>query len=296
MSYEDSIIKRLSQVGIIGNIALTAFKLYAGIKGNSGAMVSDAIHSLSDSFSTFIALIGVMFSHRKEDKAHPYGHERMECVAALALGAILLATGLGIGLSGMKKILVGTQGQLAVPDSLALSAAIVSIIVKESMYWYTRHYAGILNSPAFMADAWHHRSDALSSAGSMIGICGAMAGYPVLDSAASVVICLFILKTSFTILKDSLDKMIDTSCNEEYEKAVSAFILAHPEVLSLDVLRTRMFGNRIYIDAEIALDASLTLLDAHTIAERVHDSVEQSFPNIKHIMIHINPADKDTLP
>ena len=286
---EQAIVNRVSTVGIAGNVALTAFKLFAGIAGHSGAMVSDAVHSLSDVFATFIAFLGVRFSSREADQGHPYGHERMECVASLALGLILLLTGLGIGWSGLKNIFGGQEGPLAVPNALALSAALVSIVTKEAMFWYTRHYAKILNSAAFMADAWHHRSDAFSSIGSLIGIAGAMLGFPVLDPIASVVICLFILKVAYDILRDSLNKLLDASCGAEVEAELSKFIAKQPGVVRLDLLHTRMFGNKIYIDTEIAVNGDQSLRDAHAIAERVHDQVESTFPNIKHIMIHVNP-------
>ena len=274
---EQKMINHLSTVGILGNVILTAFKLLAGIIGHSGAMISDAVHSLSDVFATFIAFLGVKLSKKSADSEHPYGHDRLECVASMVLAAILLATGIGIGMSGVKTIIAGDYSHLQAPGTIALVAAIVSILTKEGMFWYTRHYAKILDSAAFMADAWHHRSDAFSSVGSLIGIGGAMLGFPVLDPLASVVICIFILKVAFDIFKDALDKMLDTSCSEEYEE-------------KLDLLRTRMFGNKVYIDAEIAVDGALSLKDAHAIAEDVHDNVEKKFPNTKHIMIHVNPA------
>lgn len=287
---ENTMIRRISLVGIIGNILLSAFKLFAGIAGNSGAMVSDAVHSLSDVFATFIAFLGVRLSKREADQKHPYGHERLECVASLLLGLILAVTGFGIGKAGIGKIIAGNYEALAVPGVIALAAAIVSILSKEGMYWYTRHYAKILNSPAFMADAWHHRSDAFSSIGSLIGIAGAMLGFPVLDSAASVVICLFILKVSYDILKDAISKMLDTSCGESYDKALADYISAQENVICIDSLHSRMFGNRTYIDLEIQVDGNLSLKDAHAIAERIHDNVEEHFSDVKHITIHLNPA------
>lgn len=289
---EQKIVNRLSTVGIFGNILLTTFKLIAGIVGHSGAMISDAIHSLSDVFATLIAFLGVKMSQKKADKAHPYGHERLECVASMILAAILLFTGLGIGATGLQKITAGNYDQLAIPGVIALTAAVVSIVVKEVMFWYTRHYAKILNSAAFMADAWHHRSDALSSIGSLIGIAGAMLGFPVLDPIASVVICIFILKVAYDIFRDALNKMLDTSCSEEYENKISNYIAQQPGVVHLDMLRTRMFGNKVYIDTEISVDGDLPLRDAHDIAQHVHDSVEHNFDNIKHIMIHVNPTNE----
>lgn len=271
---------------------LCSFKMFAGIVGNSGAMVSDAVHSLSDVFATFIAFLGVKMSKRGADKSHPYGHERLECIASLILGLILLATGIGIGKAGLLNILSGDYNQLTVPGSIALIAAAVSIAAKEAMYWYTRHYAKILNSAAFMADAWHHRSDAFSSIGSLIGIGGAMLGFPVFDAAASVVICLFILKVAFDILLDAVRKMLDTSCGEAYEKELSEYILNQNGIRGIDVLRTRMFGNKVYVDLEISVDANKTFCEAHMIAENIHCNVEKDFPNTKHIMIHVNPAEQ----
>ncbi len=288
---ENAIVRKISLVGIIGNIVLSAFKLFAGIVGKSGAMVSDAVHSFSDVFATFIAFLGVSISKREADKAHPYGHERMECVASLILGLILLMTGLGIGKVGIENIVSGNYEELAVPNVIALVAAVVSIAVKEAMYWYTRYYAKILDSAAFMADAWHHRSDAFSSIGSLIGIGGAMLGFPVLDWVASVVICLFILKVAYDILKDSLVKMLDTSCGEEYEKKLEEYIAAQEGVVQVDMLHSRMFGNKVYVDLEIEVDGDKSLKEAHTVAERVHTNVEKDFPNVKHIMIHLNPIE-----
>ena len=287
---EKKILRKVTAVGIVGNIVLVIFKLYAGITGNSGAMVSDAIHSLSDVFATFVAFIGVRISRKAPDSAHPYGHDRFECLASVILSVILIGTGIGIGISGAEKIIAGDYSSLAAPGIIALVAAVVSIATKEAMFWYTRHYAKKLNSSAFMADAWHHRSDALSSVGSLIGIAGARAGFPVMDSIASVVICIFILKVGFSILKDAVEKMLDTSCGEKWDEDMTGFILSQPGVERVDLLQSRKFGDRIYLDVEIAVDGKLSLSEAHGIAEHVHDTVEKEHPEIKHIMIHENPA------
>ena len=284
-----TIVNRVTSIGIVGNVILSLFKFLAGIFGHSSAMVSDAIHSLSDVLATFIAWLGIRLSMQAPDREHPYGHERLECVASLLLGAILFGTGLMIGLSGLKTILAGHYDELQSPGSVALIAAVVSIATKEGMFWYTRHYAKVLNSAAFMADAWHHRSDALSSIGSLIGIGGAMLGFPILDPLASVAIAVCIIKVAYDILKDAVSKMLDTACSSEYEKKLADFISAQDGVDRLDVLHTRMFGNKIYIDAEISVDGDKSLTDAHEIAESVHNQVEKHFDNIKHIMIHVNP-------
>lgn len=287
---ETAIIRNLSLVSVIGNAILSGFKMFAGIVGNSGAMISDAIHSFSDVLTTLIAWIGVKISKRDADSSHPYGHERLECVASLILGLVLMATGIGVGKVGVENILSGNYETLAIPSSIALVAAIVSIVGKEAMYWYTRYYAKLINSAAFLADAWHHRSDAFSSIGSLIGIGGAMLGFPVMDSVASVVICIFIVKVAYDISKDALVKMVDTSCGEDYEKKLMEDILAQENVLGVDMLRTRMFGNKVYIDLEISVDGNKTLWDAHEVAESVHKNIEQRFSDVKHIMIHVNPS------
>jgi cation diffusion facilitator family transporter len=284
------IVDRLSRVGIFGNILLAAFKLFAGIFGKSGAMVSDAVHSLSDVFATLIAWIGVRLSRRAEDAEHPYGHERLECVASLLLGLILAGTGIGIGWSGIRK-LSGEGGSIEIPTLLPLIAAVISVVVKEGMYQYTMHYAKALDSAAFKADAWHHRSDAISSVGSFIGIGLAKLGLPFMDPVASIIICLLILKVAFDISRDAVYKMLDTSCDNAFEQRLRTFIGSQDGVGRIDLLRTRQFGNRIYVDLEIAVKPDISLRDAHGIAERVHSAVEQEFPNVKHVMIHVNPEE-----
>ena len=173
---------------------------------------------------------------------------------------------------------------------LALIAAVVSILSKETMFWYTRINAKKIDSGALMADAWHHRSDALSSIGALIGIAGARMGLPVADSIASLVICLFIEKASYDIFKDAIDKMVDKACDENTEESIEKCVLSEEGVLGIDLLRTRAFGNKIYVDVEIRANGDKTLWETHAIAENVHNSIEQKFPKVKHIMVHVNPA------
>ena len=281
---------RVSGVSVVVNLLLSAGKLLAGIVAHSGAMLSDAVHSASDVFSTIIVMVGVQLSSRQADDDHRYGHERFESVASVALALILLETGLLIGWKGLKTIFSGSYADLTAPGALALAAAVVSILVKEWMYWYTRSAAKKIGSDALMADAWHHRSDSLSSVGALVGIAFAMAGYPILDSVASVVICLFIVKAAVDIFRDAVDKMVDRSCDGQTLEAMTGLILAQPGVVRLDLLQTRLFGARIYVDAEIAVDGSLSLCQAHAIAEQVHEAMEAGFPMVKHCMVHVNPA------
>ena len=281
---------RISRLSILVNLLLSAGKLAAGLLAHSGAMISDAVHSASDVFSTFVVIIGVKLSGKEEDKEHPYGHERMECVVAVILSGILLATGLVIGWEGVQKILAGRDA-LEAPGLLAVIAAAVSILVKELLFRYVRSHARRLDSTALMAEAWHHRSDALSSIGALAGILGARAGFPVLDPLASVVICVFIAKAAYDIFRDAMDKMVDHSCDEETENAIRLCAIEQKEVERIDLLRTREFGNRVYIEMEIAVDGDLPLRQAHAVAETIHDEIEKRFPKVKHIMIHVNPAD-----
>lgn len=287
--YEE-VVMRVSRVSIIANIALTLFKLFAGVIAHSSAMVSDAIHSASDVFSTIVVIVGVKISSKASDKDHPYGHERLECVASIVLATILAVTGLGIGYTAVGKIVGGNYSQLAVPGMLALIAAVVSIVVKEAMYQYTRIYARKIDSGALMADAWHHRSDALSSVGALIGIAGARIGFPIMDPVASLVICLFIEKAAYDIFVDAIDKMVDKACDDEVEELLKECALKQEGVLGVDLLHTRVFANKIYVDIEIRVDGEKKLREAHGIAEHVHDAIEQTFPKVKHIMVHVNPA------
>lgn len=252
------IANRVSLITIIGNVALSVVKLLAGIIAHSSAMISDAVHSASDVFSTFVVIIGIKLASKEPDKEHPYGHERLECVAAIILSIVLFITGLGIGMDALKNILQGNHGNLQVPGILALIAAIVSIVSKEAMYWYTRHYAKKIDSGALIADAWHHRSDAFSSIGALIGIGGARLGFPVMDSIASLVIFVFIAKASIDIFKDAMDKMVDHSCDEDTERQIYDCVMRNKDVMGIDLLQTRIFGNKIYVDVEIQADGSCT--------------------------------------
>ena len=284
---------KVSTVTIFWNTVLAVFKFIAGLLASSNAMISDAIHSASDVFSTIVVMIGVKLASKESDEEHPYGHERLECVAAIILSMVLLGTGLVIGYGAFMNIINGHYNSIKVPGMLALVAAILSILVKELMYWYTRIYAKRIDSSALMADAWHHRSDALSSVGALIGIAGARLGFPIMDSIASLVIFMFIAKAAYDIFMDAVDKMIDHSCDEETKESIRQCVLENDKVEGIDLLNTRLFGNKIYVDIEICVDGENTLNEAHKIAEDVHDSIEERFAKIKHIMVHVNPKKEE---
>ena len=286
----EKVATRVSTVRIIINLLLAAFKFIAGILGHSGAMISDAVHSSSDVIGSLIVIVGVKMSEKSSDKDHPYGHERMESVASLILAGILAAAGISIGREAFLSIWKRTYLTATAPGVLALIAAIVSIVVKEAMFWYTWVNAKKIRSGALKAEAWHHRSDALSSVGALIGIGGALLGLQVMEPIASIVICLFILKVAVDIFREAVDNMVDHACDAETEEAIRSCAASQDGVIQVDILRTREFGRKIYVDLEISADGNLTLYAAHDIAQKVHDTIEAGFPEVKHSMVHVNPA------
>lgn len=286
----EQIAMQVSANSIAVNLMLSIFKLIAGLLASSGAMISDAIHSASDVFSTIIVIIGVKISGKASDEDHPYGHDRFECVASIILAILLGVTGVGIGLTGVQKLIAGHYDTLAIPGILALAAAVISIVVKEIMYWYTRNAAKKISSGALMADAWHHRSDALSSVGSFVGIFGARMGFPMLDPLASVVICLFVVKAAVDIFRDAISKMTDRSCDQKTVNEMHDCIMNIRGVEGIDLLKTRSFGSKYYVDIEISADGNKKLWETHAIAENVHQAIEHQFPLVKHCMVHVNPA------
>ena len=286
---DKQVAMRVSIISIYANVALALIKGIIGFLANSRAMISDAVHSASDVFSTFIVMIGVSISNKQSDESHPYGHERFESAASIILAVVLFITGLKIGLSGLANIFGGNYSALSVPGWPALAAALLSVVVKEAMYWYTRTAAKRIRSDALLADAWHHRSDALSSVGAFAGILGARLGYPVLDHVASVIISICILKVAVDIFREALGKMVDKACPPEVAQEIKREVESVDGVLGVDLLRTRLFGSRIYVDIEIAAEGDKSLWETHAIAENVHDKIEADFPDVKHCMVHVNP-------
>lgn len=279
----------VSYVNIMMNLILCVGKFIAGILGHSGAMISDAVHSASDVFSTVIALFGMVLSGRTADADHQYGHEKQEYIATLFLAFLLFFTGLSIGYRGLDTILGNKFQHLPAPTMLALGAAVCSIAAKECMFRYTKKAAAAENSGALMAAAWDNRSDALSSIGALVGIVGSMLGYPMLDPLASLVIAWLIIKAAWEIFSDASNKLVDHAAAQTTIDAMRQHVLLQPGVRGIDSIRTRLFGSRIYVDIDISADGNLPLFEAHKIAQEVHDTVEQHFPEVKHCMVHVNP-------
>lgn len=282
-------VGRVSVIGIAGNLLLSVFKLIAGIVGHSSAMLSDAVHSASDIAGGVIVMIGVALAEKQADKEHPYGHERLESIASFLLAVILLVAALAMGREAGAALLSGSYRTAAQPGLIALIAAVVSIAVKEGMFHYTMARAKAVGSDALRAEAWHHRSDALSSVGSLIGVAGARLGAAWLDPAAGLVICLFILKAAYDIFREAMEKMTDHSGGDALEREILDCIAGFAEIRGVDLLQTREFGRKVYADLEIRMDGAQTLEEAHRVAEALHDELEARFPQLKHVMIHVNP-------
>ena len=285
---DKSIMIRVSKVSVAANVFLSAFKLFAVVVGHSGAMIADAVHSLSDVAGSGLVILGAHLSSKESDREHQYGHERLECVISLILANVLLLVAAGIGIEGIRGMI--DPQSAAMPGMLALIAAVVSVASKEVLYWYTRAAAKKIDSVSLMAEAWHHRSDAISSVGSFIGIFGAMLGFPVLQPAVCVLIAVLIFKVGIDIYRETMNKLIDKACDDETAEKIKATIVAQEGVIALDEIKTRLFGSKVYVDIEIACDGTQSLYDAHRIAERVHRQVEELFPGrIKHCSVHVNP-------
>jgi len=287
----EKIAMRASKLTLAVNMFLSVMKLFVGLLANSAALFADAVNSISDVLSTVVVMIGLKLAGRKSDKDHPYGHERFECAAAIILSVFVFITGLLIGYRGVMKVVEGSIGEIAIPGGIALVAAIITMVIKESMYWYTRAAAKKTGSSALLAVAWDHRSDVLASAGAFIGILGARIGLPVLDPIASVVISLLILKVAVSIFKDAMRKMTDTSCDEAFEAEICAAALEQADVLGVDKISTRLFGDRVFVDIEISASGDSSLKEAHNAAQCVHDAIESRFEKVKHCMVHVNPAE-----
>ncbi len=284
------IINKVAIVTIVVNLVLAVGKFLAGIFGHSTAMISDAVHSSSDVLSTLIVLVGARIAVKNEDKDHNYGHDKFESIASILLAMLLFATALALGWTGIKSIVDAAKGgEFIKPTLAALIAAIVSIVVKEGMYWYTIYYAKKLDSQALKADAWHHRSDAFSSVAGFVGILGAMLGVYVLEGIATVLIALLIIKVSYDIVKIVLRQLTDHAAPEELVGKIYKTINDDEDVKNVDLLKTRISGSIIYVEAEIAVDRELSIVEAHDIAQRVHDKIETTFEEVRHIVIHVNP-------
>jgi len=279
----------VTRTSMICEIVLTFVKIIAGVLGRSQAMISDAIHSGSDLVSTAAVMIGIKLSGKEADEKHPYGYERMESVASVLLSLCLAITGAGIGYSGLKTIISGAYQNMEPPEMIALVAAGGSILFKEFLYWFLRHYAIKLNSSILMADAWHHRSDVLASIGTLVGIYGAQHGVLILEPIASVLISCCILKVAITVFKDAINEMIDCRGEQQIEEEIRSLVEQHKEVIAIGLLNSRKFGMKLYVDLDVYVDYHLSLNEANLIAIELHDLIEENIPVVKHVIVRTLP-------
>ncbi len=280
---------KISCINMALNALLAFIKIAVGVLSGSGALVSDGVHSVADVFSSLVVLVGIKLSARTSDRQHPYGHERMECVAAVLLSVVVGITGAGIGLSGVRTVIASTTADTVPPGGVALFVAIMSVVVKEVMFRYTRRVAVRTNSGALLADAWHLRSDALASLGGFIGVLGANCGVAVLDPLAAVLISLFIVKAAVSIFADAMRKMTDRSCDERLEDAIRQCVCEHEQVRGVRELKTRLFGSRIIAETTVTVDGALSCCEAFVVARMIERTVCERFEYVKDCSVHIYP-------
>ena len=286
-------IYKVTLLGSAGNVLLMLFKFVAGLLGHSSAMIADAVHSLSDFVTDVVVLAFVRISVKPQDDSHDYGHGKFETIASFMIGLALVGAAGGIIVAGCQKLMAWWQGEeLEAPGWIALWAALLSILVKELLYWYTVVVGKKLESPVMVANAWHHRSDALSSVGTAIGIGGAIllgSRWTVLDPLASVVVGLMLVRVAWKLLKANVDELTESSLPAETEQEIVGIICSFPDVQEPHNLRTRSIGNRIAIEFHIRMDGNLSLNKVHERATSIERKLKDRFGNRSHIIIHMEP-------
>ncbi|UCB57769.1 MAG: cation transporter [Candidatus Omnitrophota bacterium] len=275
------------QIGLFSNIALTIFKFFAGILGLSRAMIADAMHSFSDILTTIIAYIGICVGERPADEDHPYGHGNAETIAASLVSLIILVIGVWTGISAILAII---HEQFKAPLNIALLAAIVSIIVKEGLFRYTIKVGKKSNSPAVVADAWHHRSDAYSSIAALIGIAAAKFSFLFLDPLAGVIISGFIISISFRLMRENVGIMMDEKPHSAFINNIRTIVRGIEGVRKIDSIKVHRRGPKFTIDLEVAVDSDISVDEGHRIAANVREALLSKIQNIRDVMVHVNPA------
>lgn len=289
---EKRIIRKTTILTTILNALLAIVKILAGVFGRSTALISDAVNSIGDVATAIAAAFAAVFARKAQDADHPYGHEKYESMASVFIGVALIISAIEIGKAAVSSIydflfVPGTE--IAAPSAVALIAAGATILVKETMYRFTRAAARKAASPALEAMALDHRSDEFSAGGVIVGILGAMLGLTVLEPVASLLICLLIVRTAFLIIKTGFSQVVDQAADPVTVKRLEEIVNAHPGVVGIDEMKTRMFGLKLYVDLEIRVKNDLSVGEAHDIAEAIHDRIEDEVADVKHIMIHVNP-------
>lgn len=293
-NYESKIITMTSIKIMIFNGFLAVIKILAGIFGNSTAMISDAVNSISDVMTNLVVMISGKFSHKGEDKDHPYGHEKFDSMVSVLLGVAIIITAFEIGKAAVTILYdyFWNQVPIEAPGYIALIVAVSTILIKEYMFHFTRKSAKKASSPSLFAQAMDHRSDQLASLGAVIGISGSILGIEFFEPMASLVICLFVFRVGFNIIKTGISQVVDQAADDETVQKIRDIVEKHEIVIQIDELRTRQFGMKVYVDMEIQVSKQMSLVSAHEIAEHLHDEIEAQIPEVIHCMIHVNPSHK----
>lgn len=282
-------VRKISVINIISNFSLAAIKAVVGVISGSTALIADAFHSTSDLIGTAIMLQGMKIAHLPPDESHPYGHYRAESITSKILAMIIAATAFGIG---YESIQVLRETIITPPKSIAVYIAISSIIVKELMYRYTIAVGKKINSPAVKADALHHRSDAFSSVAALIGIAGAIKGYPVMDPIAGIFVSILILKTAISIYIDAIRDLMDTAPAKEFFNQIQELASRAAGVKSVQGIRARQHGSKFFVDMKICVDPNITVKEGHDVATRAKENILKNNHDVQDVLIHVNPCDE----
>lgn len=289
---EAKIIKKTMAWTMVLNAFLMVMKIIAGIFGKSTAIISDAVNSGGDVATAFFVMIAGKYSRKDVDNDHQYGHEKYESMVSVFLGVALILSAIEIAKIAVKTIYDYVRFDVPIekPTYIALIAAVLTIVIKEMMYRFTIRNSKKANAPSLKAMAWDHRGDQLSALGVVIGVGGSMLGIVILEPIASLVICTFIMILAFRIIKTGVSQVVDQAADNDTVEQIKQIINQQEGVLCLDDLKTRIFGAKLYVDIEISLDPNMTLVQSHSIAEKLHDEIEKQVQNVKHCMVHVNPA------
>lgn len=292
---EAKIIKKNTTITIVLNTLLALAKLIGGIFGASAVLIADAVNSIGDVLTNIVVFVSTKFSKKEIDHDHPYGHDKFDSLISIFLGVALIITAVQLGKDAVIRFIdiVFKDGVITKPLWFTWVIALFTIVIKEGLFRVTKSDAKKAKSQALMAQAWDHRSDTIASFGAIIGIVGAIYGIGFLDPVASLVIAVFIFFLGFKIIRTGISQVIDESADDEQIGRIRAIIEANTNVRRIDEIKTRMFGLNFYVDLEIALDASLSLIEAHEIAENIHDDIEREISDVIHCMIHVNPYEAD---
>jgi cation diffusion facilitator family transporter len=288
---EKKIISKTTLWTIFINLLLAIGKILAGVFGQSIAILTDAVNSLSDVLTNLVVMIVGRFSRKATDESHPYGHEKFESMVSVMIGVVLMITAFEIGKYSVNRLYeyLFHQVPIAAPMFVALWVGLATIVIKEFLYHYTKHRANKSHSSALSAMAMDHRSDVLASSGVVIGVGGAMLGYVYLEPIAAIIICFFIVRVGYRTIKAGFSQVVDQAADPATVSLIEEVVMRNPKVRMIDDLKTRMFGMKLYVDLEVSLDRTLSLEASHCIAHEIHDAVEKALPEVKHIMVHVNP-------